>query len=513
MTLEQELRDVLHRDAAVLTPVAPGPDDARQRAFRRKRRMQSGVVMLSAVALAGATLAVVESRPSGDTAQVQSQPSAPGADLAWRTVAGTVSMGAPRFTSADGVTYALSTAPGSTTTADAPPQELYATRDGVTWTHASLGAKPWVAGLAESNGVLYAVGTGPGAQAGSVDYKLSTSSDGGSQWDDTAVPVEFTKLSAGVKATSSVRTLVARGAHSTVVIANQSYYVNVASVLGQTTNYNETATGVQILDMGNCKLDKRAAQAAANPAEKPGKAPVACTPKVASTRPWSDFGVTDPSTLHQERALVRPDGGTWQPVTVPVGADSTLLGVTATSHGFLMSEQGSGAPTNVAVVKLLSSTDGRTWSPLASAVPRFDQVAISGDRIVGTDSATNSLYVSSDAGATWIPSQNLAGLLAAGARIQPDGVSADAGPLGFAALVRVDGANHSVHSFLINSSDGATWKVSDLNALGMPTDASTYGGVTVGADHLDVSYSVPNGTDADGNFVSKLVSLIATPKP
>ena len=65
MQLEQQLRDALQRDAAELEPVGPGPDDARRRAFRRKRRVQSGVLVLSAAALAGGTIAVVKVRPAG----------------------------------------------------------------------------------------------------------------------------------------------------------------------------------------------------------------------------------------------------------------------------------------------------------------------------------------------------------------------------------------------------------------------------------------------------------------
>ncbi len=72
------------------------------------------------------------------------------------------------------------------------PQALYATRDGAAFTQTALGATPWISDLAESKGVLYAVSTGPGAQSGTTDYKLSTSTDGGAQWAGESVPVDFT---------------------------------------------------------------------------------------------------------------------------------------------------------------------------------------------------------------------------------------------------------------------------------------------------------------------------------
>ena len=91
MQLEQKLRDVLQRDAAELVPVGPGPEDARRRAFRRKRRMQSGVVVVSAAGLVGGSLArdrnpLVGTRHRGS----RRSPSTPTSDLAWRTVDGTV---------------------------------------------------------------------------------------------------------------------------------------------------------------------------------------------------------------------------------------------------------------------------------------------------------------------------------------------------------------------------------------------------------------------------------------
>ena len=133
----------------------------------------------------------------------------------------------------------------------------------------------------------------------------------------------------------------------------------------------------------------------------------------------------------------------------------------------------------------------------------------------GTAAFTDGLSsrsISHDAGTTWIPRQDVAVLLPAASKIQPYGVSTAAGPLGVAALVRVAGPANSVRSFLLYSSDGVTWKVTDLDGVGMPANASSMA-VTVGSDHIDVSFEVPKSTTPDGGVESyKLESLLATPK-
>ena len=73
-----------------------------------------------------ATLGVIETRSDGPGQRVASQPPAPPSDLSWKTVDGTVLYAAEAFTTADGVTYALSTAPGSKPSGTGvDPQELY----------------------------------------------------------------------------------------------------------------------------------------------------------------------------------------------------------------------------------------------------------------------------------------------------------------------------------------------------------------------------------------------------
>jgi hypothetical protein len=201
-------------------------------------------------------------------------------------------------------------------------------------------------------------------------------------------------------------------------------------------------------------------------------------------------------------------------MSLPTDFTTTVLDVTAKSKGFLMAEQGS-STTGLGAVQLWSSSDGRSWSRLAGAVPRFDAVAISGDRIVGTDSVSSSVVVSNDGGSTWIATDNIAALLPSGGVLQPFGPisngTSDAGPLGYAVVVRTNGQG-GAHTYLLHSGDGATWKVTDLGAEGAPSNDGVVS-VAVGADHIDVSYEVAATRDPDGTPASyKLVELLGTPK-
>ncbi|HUI48293.1 MAG TPA: hypothetical protein VL119_06335 [Acidimicrobiia bacterium] len=510
MQFEDSLRDALRRDAVDLVPVGPGPDDARRRALRRRRRRQGGGVVLVTAALVGASLAIIDTRSSGSDARVTAQPpvTQPAPDLVWRSVDGTVLYDTAHFTTSDGVTYALSTAPGVPADPTAiQPQELYATNDGVAWTHTSLGASPWIADLTSSNGVLYALGTGPGAQAGSTAYKLSTSADGGERWNDDPIPLSFTPPAASVRLEASTSVHIARGPHTTVVIATADYSPDLASVVGNGP-WVATSSGVQMIGGDLC-----------------GNAPVAagastCKQKVVATHPWSEFGISDPVALHQQEAIVRDDGGTWQTVPLPAASGEWVQDVAATSKGFLLAESLQSTAGRGSEV-LLTSADGQTWTPL-NGVPNIDSVAISGDRVIGVKLQTSDVYVSNDAGATWVSAPDFAGLIPGSAPIEPFTTTVDAGPLGYAVVAftheQTTGATAAPnspdaagHTYLFDSNDGSSWKITDLAEVGEPPNA-TLASTSVGADHVDLTFQ--QALPGDGGAVKswKLVTLVGTPK-
>jgi len=519
MNLEEALREALQGDAAEVVPVGPGPEDARRRAFRRRRRMHAGVVAVSALALAGASLAVVESRSSGPGPRVQAQPSSSQTtpELAWRAVDGTVLYQSAHFTTSDGITYALSTAPGATgNDLSQMAQYLYATHDGVNWSHTSLGEHPWVADLAGNDGVLYAVGTGPGSVGNAVDYSLSTSSDGGANWTPTAIPVSFTPPAASVRLIPSTSVRVAHRDHTTVVIASADYSPDFSSMHDGKV-YIASADGVQVIDPATCKLAHDASGAR-------------CDETPTTTKSWSDFGISDPGALHQVVALVRPDGGSWSdPVSIPTKAGTWDEDVSATTNGFLLSEMTSPSPSpspGSGTVQLLSSTDGRTWTPLGG-VPAVDTVSMSGDRVIGVDSRTSAVYTSNDGGATWSEGTDVADLAGGAGTVAPYASVVDVGPLGYAVVVqkqtpRTDPPSaktggtlapdaSATHSYLLYSADGNAWKITDLDSVGAPAGASV-ANTSVGADHIDVTFQDPIAGSGNGPTTSKLTTLVGTPR-
>jgi hypothetical protein len=161
-----------------------------------------------------------------------------------------------------------------------------------------------------------------------------------------------------------------------------------------------------------------------------------------------------------------------------------------------------------AAIARSASTDGRTWSRLAGPPAALITVANTGDRIIGTDAASN-VFISDDGGATWSAAQSVAGLLPAGVQIEQYGVMVAAGPLGYAATARAGSPNHEKY-YLIHSADGVSWKVTDLASEGEP-DKGWVSAVNVGADHVDVDYQV-TVTRPNGVVGWELKTLVAIPK-
>src|SRR5262249_17274385 len=72
-------------------------------------------------------------------------------------------------------------------------------------------------------------------------------------------------------------------------------------------------------------------------------------------------------------------------------------------------------------------------------------------------------------------------------------------------------ANAVTHSYLLYSTDGSSWKKTDLQAVGAPANAAV-ASTSVGADHIDVTYQTAVA-GAGGNIESfKLTTLVGTPK-
>jgi hypothetical protein len=521
-----QVRDALRRETEQLQPVGLGYEAVQRRGSRRRNRGRALVAVATVTCLAGAGVALSH-RDGGKHVVVAAQPTTPPPSLAFRVVAGEVGY-ATHFTSSDGVTYALSTAPGTVGTPTQPGQALYSTKDGEHWTVADQG-EPWISDLAENSGVLYAIGTAPGApNIQDVHFRLSTSHDGGKQWAATDLPFDQSPPTATVPLTSSPSVHLARNGSTTVALLTEQFSPDLDALVAaraagrQNVSAQPTANGFDVVDLSECQASRQtqaagaaiagAAGAATTTAPgdgaKPGRDTGCEHPPVISTITWSDLGLHSGADLTRQQILVSTDGSHWEHATGPTtGFVSNLV---ATTDGFLLLSD-SGSPfygsTPGTETALFRSTDARTWTN----VPMPDHPAaqaIAGDRVIDVDAA-GVVHTSTDGGTTWTATSVAAQLPAGAAAVT--GTLVDAGPLGFAVVADADphtGDEVRGHDYLLFSTDGSTWSTSDLDAAGAPAAAYPLQ-VMVGADHIAVDYEQAIGTPGGP---SKLTTVLATPK-
>jgi hypothetical protein len=508
-----ELRAALHRDAEHCEPIGLGAETVQRRGRRRRNRGRSAIAVCSALCLGAAGVTALHHQVGGTHVAVGTRPgSDPAPTLDFRVVNGSVDGGSMHFTSADGLTYELSTAPGSAGSADADPgQAIYTTRDGEHWTTAAQD-KPWIADLTEGGGVLYAIGTAPGASASDVKYHLATSHDGGQAWSNTDLPFSVTAPSATVTLSQSSSVQVARGASTTAALLTEQFWPDLDPVVaahypGNThVGTRQTADGFAMLDLSKCVDAKARVVTGSAKSHALALASGCKNPPVLGTIPWSELGLSGPDDLVRTQMLVSSDGTNWTTASAPDGV--VVRDLAATDNGFLLlADSAVSDGGNPPATRVYRSTDANQWTAV-STPPGLNVQAIADDDIVGTDSAGN-VETSTDAGASWSTTSISAQLPAGSPAATVAGI--DAGPLGFAVLVNADAnPNDQVpgHDYLLFSTDGVSWNTTDLAAQGAPTGAYL-ASVTVGADHVAVDYE-SSGTAADP--LTKLTTLLGTPQ-
>jgi hypothetical protein len=515
-----QLRDTLRRETQHIQPVGLGVETVQRRGRRRRNRGRALVAVGAATCVAGLGVTVLE-RGSGapNRVAVGAQPTAPVTPaLEFRVVDGTVSDASTHFTTAAGVTYDLATAPGIAAPGTDPGQAIYATSDGEHWTTATQD-KSWITDLTQRDGVLYAIGTAPGSDAGGVQYRVGTSTDGGGSWSDTDLPFDLSSPSATVPLTRSSDVHLASGSSESVAVLSEVFSPDLSALIAARTpghtnvTARQTDKGYNLVDLSACIADKAGlalrAQSAASLAKVRAVGTCADAP-VLGTISWSDIGLSGPGDLARNEELVSTDGTHWSSVAAPTTADVNDL--VATNDGFLLLATADNPATGTQLsptpaTTLMRSTDARTWTNV-SVPAGLNVQAVSGASILAED-ASGTLETSTDGGTTW-NATSTAALLPAGTPASSVTAS-DVGPLGFAVLVSTNPTPNDPtpgHDHLLFSTDGVTWTTTDLSTVGEP--AADYAiAVTVGADHLSVDYgqsvATPGGT-------TKIITLLATPK-
>jgi hypothetical protein len=515
-----QLRDALRHDTEQLQPVGLGVETVQRRGKRRRNRGRALVSVTAATCLAGVGLSLTHRESGHHVLDIAGQsPTTPPPALDFRVVDGAVGY-ATHFTSSDGVTYALSTAPSGVGTPEQPGQAIYSTTDGEHWTTADQG-RPWISDLTAGDGVLYAIGTAPGAGTNDVSYRVGTSRDGGQQWTDTDLPFEENPPSATVSLSRAASVQLAHSGSTTVALLTENYFPDLDALVAARTAGHEnvgtqpTDAGFDMVDYSGCVAEKQRVVGSTTtvPTDSPDPTVLArganCdNPPVLGTITWSDIGLNSGADLARRQMLVSSDGTHWDHTTAPAAEFATDL--VADDDGFLLladSGKSMRAEPGLPETSLLHSADGRVWTTVTTAGDLSIQ-AINGSRIIGVDTA-GAVQTSTDGGATWTAT-NVGAQLPAGAPAATVQTT-DAGPLGFAVVVNADDQPKDQtrgHDYLLFSTDGITWSTSDLATAGAPADGYPMQ-VMVGADHIGIDYEGP-GTVPNGPM--KITTLLATPK-
>lgn len=542
MDIEQRMREALHDGASRLALPEAGPLAARERARRHTRHRQAGLAGVTAVAVGLGGVAGLRLLPDD---RLQLGPGGAAADggagavaqdplarLDWQSAEGVVTAAREILTSADGVSYALSTAPGSARADhpdDAVPQALYRSDDGLSWESAALGERPWIADLGERDGLLYAVSTAP-APGASQPGGVGVSADGGVTWDRVSLPTTAEPPAATVPVGGPhVSAAIAVGETRVLARLRTQYTVDTDGLFPDVDRGDGSATFTAVRDEGVALV------ALCQPADglAVGSMPVAvdltaerqaaaraidglaaCVEddgddqEVLELMPWADLGLTGPGDLVVDELFVSDDGETWEPVAGGGLGGDDLVDLTAGPDGFLavtFPAFGDGRP------QLLRSADGTAWEVVAQDVPTT-LLGFSGGSIIGFGHTGDEpvATASADGGTTW-DTTDLAALL------DPDAVPGehtviahDTGPLGAAVILgRYGPAGGPTDLTLLTSADGRAWSTTPLADVVGDADLDYVSWLAVGADRIAFTAVGPL---PDGERIAPSRTFVGTPQ-
>ena len=472
MTFEHDLQTLLHADADRLHPVGRGPAAARARAEQRRRRaLAAGLAAVAAVAVAAVPLLALRDDDGTGGIDVATDPTldAPAVptevdaevlplDFTWREIDAPVTLvGHSPLTTADGVLYLLSTAPGVTweeDTVDPLPQAIYRSIDGVTWEAAvpdeSVGQ---LSSLTERDGLLYAVSTAP-VVGSAITTSVVTSADGGATWVPSELPTDTTPPDATVPVdtTGPIARLGATPDGALVALVSTTFWPDLSSLLttaeGEELGWEQRDDGIAIVDYNADGAP--IATSCVDP--EPG---VVCTefveemvPSVLRTVTWNELGLSGRGDLQRRQMFRSADGQTWEEVDDPL--PDGVAAFETTSQGILawtwLTEQ--------SPPRIFRTTDGLAWTEITPPGSGSESVGVTGDRLVVVDGLR--VHTSTDAGLTW-SSTDLGSFVGSEAQAG----TAQVGPMGAAVVAYAGdpGGPAPADVVVLFSPDGVNWSV------------------------------------------------------
>ena len=225
-----QLRDALRRETRNIHPVGLGAAVVQRRGRRRRNRGRAVVAVGAATCVAGLGVDDHATRERGSAQRRRRR--AAGAPRSRRRSSSVPSPAPSRtrsahFTTAAGVTYELSTAPGAVATNVQPDQAIYSTTDGEHWTS---GRPEQVVDLRRSPSTT-ACSTPSAPHPVQLPVTFATASarptTAASAWSDTALPFDLTAPSANVPLTRSSNVQLASDATATVALLSEQFSPNL----------------------------------------------------------------------------------------------------------------------------------------------------------------------------------------------------------------------------------------------------------------------------------------------
>lgn len=555
MSFEDDFRATLQAQAGDLDVRGRGARETMRLARRRQHRARrAGVVAAVGVLGAGAAGVLIVRSPAEDvTVSVGSAagltPLGP-LELTWQATDDGLSglTGGPVFTeAADGVIYALSTAPGSAIADDGtfPEAALYRLAEDGSWQPTSgIGTAPRLTDLASDGTVLYSLSTSPSSGGAGYDTRLSSSADGGQTWNDTlSLPV--TPPSSAVAWTAHSNMQIEANAFgdaiavvSTGFAAPWSLADDAADAAGlsrdevtmvtteagiDVVRYDRSGTEAEMRQKRAESLDDAPLGTAVPPTAPPETVPDPAMGTPTPTRPpsttvrtytWADLGVAGPAALQSTSTVLVREGGAWVPVDGIGLGGIRVEGLDVIGPDFVVRGSVVNDPDGMSepILRTMASSDGRTWRLVAEEVGYASDTSIVGVGDVWVQAArlgslgAPPLAVSTDRGASWqeIDLTAVDGRLAGG-----DVVAIDGGPLGLAAVVQTDSG---ATGYLLTTRDLVEWTVTPMAELSDQrlTSAGVGPTVVVGADRIVVTTTSPLHEYVEGQ-IAPSVTLIGTP--
>lgn len=332
--------------------------------FRRRRRLLSATLPAAAVMVIAAGVIVFQQGSNGGgaaevdaVAAADARLSVQQASLNWEAANATLGWTQQSVT-ADGTLYVLSTAPGARWE-NFPngniPDAIYTSADGIEWAANPVGGS-WVSSIGAADGLLYAVGTAPGAEEGATDLRVGVSSDRGKTFTDTQIPVE-----SDGKASVNAHVMATGG--GVLVTATSHTFFDPLSLLPPDA-LDESAETVVVDDgvavVGMDRLEEMEAACF-------GQDPDRCEEFVgeAGFFSWDELGVESENVRSGETfthsAYWSSDGRGFEKVAYPFG-DGFIDQIFSVSDQAVVSVGGEGT-------RLFASEDAREWRQLPDVPP------------------------------------------------------------------------------------------------------------------------------------------------